>query len=473
MTIFRVLLVTAVLSSLALAQNLVNLAPQGAIAGFYMNDLSKNPYLKGLAADWKNSGLEALLKKELGSDADMLGLAQGGMVAAFYPSGFFVLLRPSPVAMKAIKADTKGLKAQGGWMVSKEKDMTTAFSKDLALIASPAHANLFFANKRGLQAPIKGDIAMWGAVPQNMVKALELPARTTTLIKGINKFSLSLTLTAGGYTSETRLEVNPKADPQFGGLVLPKDKPWDLADFPAGYAGSSVVLDLASTARLLSSLLADFDLKLKLDLSAFGSRIVSVTPAIPVDPKKLDALDNPLGHALYFIEVKDQATAEANLLALLQSVAAFATPEGQGGFKVVGEEAGFKVVETGMLGKLYYRFDGGKLVLATSTDSVGAVSGKQWRDDAGFSKFRVRIPANASGYTYSNQAGALEGAVGQLRQTLPQAIGAEPGDKEAKELNDKMLDFFERVFKRFGSSLDYSVVEGNSVVNRGFAEVKW
>jgi hypothetical protein len=471
MNIFGTLLVTAVLASAALAQNLVNLAPQGAIAGLYMNDLSKSPYLKGLATDWKNSGLEALLKKELGSDADMLGLAQGGMAAAFYPSGYFVILKPSANAMKAIKADTKGLKPQGGWLVSKEKDMVTAFSKDLALIATPAHANLFFAGKRGLQAPLKGDIAMWGAVPQNMVKQLELPARTTTLIGGLSKFNFSLTLTAGGYTTESRLEVNPKADPQLAGLVLPKEKPWDLADFPSGYSGSSVVVDLASTARLLSSLLADFDLKFKLDLSAFGSRVVSVTPAIPTDPKKLDALDNPLGHALYFVEVKDQATAEANLLSLLQTLAAFATAEGQGGFKVVGEEAGFKVVETGMLGKLYYRFDNDKLILATSPDSVGAVSGALWRDHADFNKFRIRIPAAASGYTYSNQAGALEGVVGQLRQTLPQAIGAD--DKQGKELNDKLVAFFERVFKRFGSSLDYSVIEGNSVVSRGFAEVKW
>ena len=306
-----------------------------------------------------------------------------------------------------------------------------------------------------------------------MVKGLQLPARTTTLINGLNKFSFSLTLTAGGYTTESRLEVNPKADPQLAGLVLPKEKPWDLAEFPSGYAGSSVVVDLASTGRLLTSLLADFDLKFKLDLSAFGSRVVSVTPAIPIDPKKLDALDNPLGHGIYYIEVKDPATAEANLLSLLQTVAAFATAEGQGGFKVVGEEAGFKVVETGMLGKLYYKFDNEKLVLATSADSVGAVSGGLWRDNADFNKFRIRIPANASGYTYSNQTGALEGVVGQLRQTLPQAIGADPKDKEGKELNDRMISFFERVFKRFGLSLDYSVVEGNSVVSRGFGEVKW
>ena len=155
MNIIRLVLVTAVAASAALAQNLVGLAPQGAIAGFYMNDLSKSPYLKGLAADWKNSGLEALLKKELGSDADMLGLAQGGMAAAFYPSGYFVILKPSAAAMKGIKAQTKGLKPQAGWLVSKEKDMVTAFSKDLAMIATPAHANLFFAGKRGLSLRLR------------------------------------------------------------------------------------------------------------------------------------------------------------------------------------------------------------------------------------------------------------------------------------------------------------------------------
>jgi len=470
------LLALLLLLAPSFAQELLGLAPPGAIAGFYVNNLGKSPYLKGIAADWKQSGMEALLqrelRKELKEDADLLGLAAGGLAAAIYQSGFFVIARPSPAAMKAIKADNKKAKLQNGWLVETDKDTMTGISRDLVFIATPPTGRVFLQGKRGLKAPVSGDVVLWGSVPQDMVQGLGLPPRTNGVIRTLRRFSYAFKLTAGGYTSESRLEVNPSPDPALASLLLPKERPLDAADLPQGYSVSAGILDLGKLGSVVSSLLREFDVKFNLDLAAFGSRYAIVTVKGP-PPAPDGRGENFLGHNLVYWEIKDPATAEANLLALLQNAAAFATPEGQGGFKVLDNVDNFKAVEVGFLGKMYYRVNGNLMVLATSQSALEAASGKPWKENPDYQKFKVRIPNNAVAYSFGDQGTPFLEQISQLSDSLPQTIGNQLDQKTSKELADKLTGFLTRLGKRLGSGLSYAVVEGTSLVSRGFYEVRW
>ncbi|MDW8426852.1 MAG: hypothetical protein RMK51_13055 [Meiothermus sp.] len=460
----------------ALAQNLVALAPQGALAGFYMNDLRGSRYMKGLAADWKQSGLEAWLNRELrrqiGDDADLLGVAAGGVAVALYADGFFVVARPSAAAMRALRKEVKNLRAQGGWLVGGDQDALTGFSRELVFLASPKYARMFLQNRRGLQAPVKGDLVLWGAPPQELIQSLKLPPRTSGAARTLRRFSYAIQLTAGGYTEEARLDVNPAPDPALASLLLPRERPYDAADLPQGYAVSTGVLDLSRAGAYLNGLLREFDLRINLDLRAFGARFATVTVQGP-PPAPDGRSEAVLGHNLIYWEVRDPATAEANLLALLQSLAAFSTPQGQGGFKVLGNEGEFKVVEVGLAGTLYYKIEPTRLVIATSQSALQAVGNPPWSQEPNFRRFRARIPANAIGYSFGNQGSALQEQLGQLGFTLPQTIGSELDQQTSRELARALTNFMERLAKRFGSGLSYAVVEGNSLISRGFYEVRW
>ncbi|MBI5813009.1 MAG: hypothetical protein HZB27_10760 [Meiothermus silvanus] len=109
MKLFRIGLVLAVLCSPVFGQNLVSLAPPGAVAGFILNDLSHNPYLRGVARDWAKSGLEAELRRAMGeqaADPALLGLISGGIAAALYPKTWHFWLRPWP--LNALSATSAG-----------------------------------------------------------------------------------------------------------------------------------------------------------------------------------------------------------------------------------------------------------------------------------------------------------------------------------------------------------------------------
>jgi hypothetical protein len=199
-------LALALLLGSALAQNLVSLAPPGAVAGFYLADLRGSPYLQGFAADWKASGMEALLGRELrqqvGQAVDLLGLAAGGLVAAAYPDGFFVLGRPSPGALEALRKEARGLQSLGGWQVGGDKEVQIGLSRELFFVASPEYAQLFLQNRRGLGAPARGDLVFWGSLPQGLAQDLGLPPRTSSALRALGRFTYSLQLSPGGYTEE-------------------------------------------------------------------------------------------------------------------------------------------------------------------------------------------------------------------------------------------------------------------------------
>jgi hypothetical protein len=472
----RLMILVVFLLGPALAQSLLALAPQGAVAGFYMNDLRGSRYLSGLATDWKQSGMEAFLGRELrkqaGNDADLLGIAAGGVAVALYSDGFFVVTRPSATAMRALRRDTRGLRPQGGWLVGSDQETMTGFSRELAFIATPKYARLFLQNRRGLQAPVRGDIVLWGTPPQDLLQSLNLPARASGAVRTLRRFSYAIQLTAGGYTEEARLDVNPAPDPALASLLLPKERPYNAADLPQGLAVSVGVLDLGRVGAYLPGLLREFDLQLNLDLRAFGSRFAAVTVKGP-PPAPDGRSEAILGHSLFYWEVRDPATAEANLLALLQSLAAFATPDGQGGFRVLGNEGGFKAVEVGLAGTLFYKLEPTRLVLATSRTALEALNNPPWGQDRNFQRFRVRVPAHAVGYTFSNQGSALQEQLGQIGTTLPQTIGSDLDQQTSRELARALSDFTDRLARRFGSGLSYAVVEGNSLISRGFYEVRW
>lgn len=460
----------------ALAQNLISLAPQGAVAGFYMNDLRGSRYLGGLAADWKQSGMEAFLGRELrkqaGNDADLLGIAAGGVAVALYSDGFFVMARPNAAAMQALRRDTRGLRPQGGWLVGSDRDTMTGFSRELVFIATPKQARLFLQNRRGLQAPVRGDIVLWGTPPQDLLQSLNLPPRASGAARTIRRFSYAIQLTAGGYTEETHLNVNPAPDPALASLLLPRERPYNVADLPQGYSVSTGVLDLSRVGAYLPGLLREFDVRLNLDLRAFGARFATVTVKGP-PPAPDGRSEAVLGHNLIYWEIRDPATAEANLLALLQSLAAFSTPDGQGGFRVLGNEGDFKAVEVGLGGTLYYKLEANRLVIATSKSALLAVNNPPWSQNLDFRRFRARIPANAIGYSFGNQGSALQEQIGQIGTTLPQTIGSELDQQTSRELARALTNFMERLTNRFGSGLSYAVVEGNSLISRGFYEVRW
>jgi len=472
----RFLALLVLLLAPTLAQNLLSLAPQGAVAGFYLSDLGNSRYFKGIAADWKQSGMENLLSRELqmqaGSDSDLLGIAAGGAAVALYSDGFFVMARPSATAMKTIRKDTKGLKPRAGWLVGSDKTTLTGFSRDLVFIATPKYGQLFLQGQRGLQAPVSGDIVLWGAPPQDILKSLQLPPRTNSAARVIKRFSYALKLTAGGYTDETRVDINPAPDSTLASFFLPKDQPYDAANLPQGLAVSTGLLDFAKLASYLSTLAGEFNSKINLDLSAFGNHYATVTVQGP-PPAPDGRSQDVLGHTLLYVEVKDPATAEANLLGLLQNLAAFATPQGKGGFKVLPNEGDFKTVEVGFIGKLYYKVETTRIIIATSKNALAAVNGPTWKDNPNYQKFRIRIPANTVGYSFGDNGAALSMSAAQIGDALPQTIGSQMDAKSSKELAQSLADFMGRLAKRFGSGLSYATVEGNSLVSRGFYEVRW
>jgi hypothetical protein len=472
----RLMILVLLLLGPAQAQNLLALAPQGAVAGFYMTDLRGSRYLSGLAADWKQSGLEALLNRELrrqmDNQADLLGIAAGGVAIALYSDGFFVISRPSAAAMSALRRDTRGLRPQGGWLVGAEQDTMTGISRELVFFATPRHGRLFLQNQRGLQAPVRGDIVFWATPPQDLLQGLNLPPRVSGAVRTIRGFSYAIRFTAGGYTDEARLEVNPAPDPALARLLLPRERPFDAADLPQGHSVSTGVLDLGRLGAYLPTLLREFDVQLNLDLRAFGSRfaMVSVKGPPPAPDGRSEAV---FGHSLIYWEVRDPATAEANLLALLQSLAAFATPQGQGGFRVLGSEGGFKAVEVGLGGTLFYKLEPARLVIATSRSALQAVGNPTWGQDPNFRRFRVRIPANAIGYSFGNQGLLLQEQLGQIGAALPHTIGAELDQQTSRELAKALTSFTERLSRRFAWGLSYAVVDGNTLISRGFYEVRW
>ncbi|GEM85907.1 hypothetical protein [Meiothermus granaticius] len=472
----RFLALLILLLGSSLAQSLLSLAPPGAVAGVSLGNLSNSRYLKGIAADWKESGMEALLKgevrKEAGSDADLVGTFAGGAAVALYPDGFFLIARPNAAAMNLIRKNTKGLKPQAGWMVGGDKDALTGFSRDLVFIATPRIARLFLQNKRGLQAPISGDFLIWGAPPQNLIQSLQLPPRTNGAARVIRRFSFALKLTEGGYTSETRLEVNPAPDAAFASFFLPQGQPYDAGELPQGLSVSTGILDLAKLSRYLSAIAQELGAKVNLDLSAFGSRYATVNVQGP-PPAPDGRSSDVLGHLLVYLEVKDPATAEANLLGLLQNLAAFATPQGQGGFKVLPPQGEFKAVQLGSIGKLYYKVEATRMVIATSTSALAAANGPTWKTDPNYQKFRVRIPANAVGYSFNDGGAALSMSAAQIGEMLPQTIGNQADAKFSRDLAKSLSNFMGRLAQRFGSGLSYSTVEGNTLIGRGFYEVRW
>lgn len=309
-----------------------------------------------------------------------------------------------------------------------------------------------------------------GAPPQDLLRSLDLPPRALGAARTFRRFSYAIQLTPGGYTDESRLELNPASDPALASLLLPKEQPYNAADLPRGLSVTTGVFDLSRFGAYLPGLLREFDVRLSLDLRAFGARFATVTVQGP-PPAPDGRSEAILGHTLIYWELRDPPTAEANLLALLQSLAAFSSPDGQGGFKVLGNEGDFKAVEVGLGGVLYYKLEANRLILATSKSALAAVKNPTWRTDPGFQRFRVRIPANAVGYTFANQGAILQQQFGSLNDLLPLTIGQ--GDALERDLIKSFGSFLELVGKRFGLGLSYAVVEGNSLVNRGFYEVRW
>lgn len=473
----RLLAVLSVLLTVAFAQNLLGLAPQGAVAGFYVNDLRSSPYFKGVAQDWKQSGMEAFLSKQLrsqvGSDADLVGLFSGGLAVALYKEGFMLVARPDAKALQALRKDSKGLKNQNGWLVGTDQGMTTGFSKDLIFIATPQYAKQFLAGKRGLKAPVSGDIALWGAPPQDLIKSLKLPPRSSGAAQALQSLSFTVKLTPAGYTDETRVLVNPNPDPALASFFLPKGQTGlDVSGLPQGYSVSNGVLDLGRFATYLSGILREFDIRMNLDLRAFGSRYATVTVAGP--PAALDGRgDNMLGHSLIYWELKDPAAAEESFKNLLSQLADFGSPQGQGGLKELPNEGDFKAVELGLGATLYYKVENNLMVVATSKAALQAVGGKTWAEHADFQRFKAKIPTNATGFTYGDQRSALKESVGQLGDTLPQTIGTQMDARSSKEFAQALSKFMNRLADRFGSMYSYTTTENNTLVSRGYYEVKW
>jgi hypothetical protein len=470
------LLLLMLLLSPALAQDLLSLAPQGAIAGMSIADFRNSRYTKGIAADWKQSGMEAFfsreLRKEAQGQADLVGIASGGAAAAVYSDGFFAITRPSTAAMQALRKQTKGLKAQNGWMVATDKTSMTGFSRDLAFVATPRHGRLFLQNRRGLQAPTKGDVVLWGSPPQDLLGSLGLPPRTEGATRTLRRFTYALKLNSGGYTDETRLEVNPAADPAFASFFLPKERPYDVADLPSGYAVGTGVLDIGRFAAYISSLAREFGTRVRVDLSAFGPRyaVVTVKGPPPAPDGRSEAI---LGHSLIYWEVKNADNAEESLLDLLKQLADFSTPKGQGGFKPLPAVGDFKAVELGLSGTFYYKLEASRIVIATSKSALAAVNNKPWKEDPNYARYKSRIPANSIGYSFGDQGQAWADQVGNISPSLPQTIGSQLDKNAQRELSKALTDFMTRLGKRFSTVTSYAITEGNTLVGRGQYDVKW
>ncbi|HGY09797.1 MAG TPA: hypothetical protein ENK37_07085 [Oceanithermus profundus] len=499
---YILILAAVLLLATATAQSLPALAPPGATAGFYTRNLAiKKAFFIDFQLEWNRLGFFDLFKQaadqggELSADdlqiaSEVLNLdlvGREGLIAV-YPSGdFFAIARPSADRVDTLIALLNKFmekpEKRAGWLLERDDSeglpVYLGHNGELLLAASEGALERFFNGERGLEVPIEGDLAYWAhAQPLwPMLEAQEqLPPELVRALKTFVSFAGALDIEDGGLFTRSRFALDPNQDPALAALFLPSTAAWPLGEQPRGVSAGSYVFDLAAFGDYVTQLAAGFGMEdLNLDLSAFGQHVAFVD-AGSEDPQ--EALSNPLGNLLLVLETKDTLTAEVTLLTWLQSLAGFATPEGEGGFTVEATEvAGMpaKRLAVGMLGNLVLVTGEDRLYLATSERAAALLeASEKLADDPKFVKLaKLYLPEGYTGASYSNNRETLKQAAQMLPLMMMQTVDDPEVQAFTFEFADKLAQFLSFVAERVGSSVSYQETQGSTVEGSGFMEVAW
>lgn len=449
--------------SLAWAQPLASLLPTGSVAGVALNSSLNQPQLASLGRDWLASGLEEALGETLASlnlEADLLGLAQGGLAAALYPDGeVFVVAQPSDQALNWFRQQTQGGQLQSGWRSRSlpGEPWVVGLNQRQAVLASPAQWRRFMAGQRGGAVPVAGQLVVWVNRPAAVADPQLLPPTLARGLTDLEQWVWAIRLTPQGIESESRLVLTPQASRQSRQFWLAQNAPWSLDTLPAAAQFSTGSWNPAVSQQLLNGLLAELGLEEQFSLAGLGPRYASLTPQVKGRP----------GQPVWLLEVVQKSQAEASLQQLARWLTAFTDPAGRARGWSNPDAQGLRQLDLGTNGAVYMLLEANRLYLAPEAESLLAIarSNRKGQWPAGL---RERIPPQATGYSYSPTGNLSLGPLGgdSLGDALG-LLGTDPGLGRALERWQSALA------PRLGSSYGYSLIKGNELITLGFAEVRW
>jgi len=514
---FRLFAVAAfILASFGLAKSLPQMAPSQPVFALYTHNLAvKKAFLVDFQAELKRQKLTledifALIgendpnfeedKEEIQRYLKFFSLDAVGEegLLAVYPDGSVLgMARPSASIREAFFQDLKELldetKEQNGWRVQLLDSggdfvFLVGYRDDVAFFAwaptpaidqAIATAFLIGSGSFGISFPLAGDVTFFlDMAPLDPIIAGAgdmLPPEILNALLTPRQFAMATRLVKQGVESESRFVLDLEKDPKLAELFLSRCELWPLDEFPKANAVTSYCFSLPKLGAYLTELSATLGMPMEIDLNAFGDRQAVVSVARPPqDPA--EAMNNPFGDTLLYLEVKDDLTAETTLMSWLQMFAASSTPEGEGGFEVtryrVGPYEGKKI--TLGIGQPIYLFNlGDRLVLATSEAAAQLLTAPKLKDDPGYQTWKKRYPADAvlAGFGYAR--GTFRAAAEELALSLPMIAEGPEDLRIMRELSERMKNFFYFVDERLGVTQSYSVVRGNTRLSYGFTEVRW
>lgn len=476
----------ALVFSLALswAQGFDTLLPPGSVMGLGVRDLSQQSgTFEPVRKEWERLDIDQRLAAILPSEefANLLpflslNTIEQGAALALYPDGsFMALLQPNAEGRSSLALQIKAWMPSpvqfGDWQVQETPELIYADNGKTFMVATPSVYSRFLAGERGNGFP-PGDIVMW-IEPQAAWPFLESMAdtaspETSPLVQSLlqdlrifSSYTSSTWLEAKGIRTQSTIALNQAANPKLAQLFLPEGQPWPLTDLPQGIAITSTVFDLPFLGSYISELLSKSGINYGLDLTPFGTRIATVTLASAAPTSQ----NSFLGDQIFLIEAVDPPTAAALVTSWLQQLAAFSTPEGQGGFAIRPIENG-NAITVGLLGEVFLITQSDRLVLATSQQALAALQGPKFQGE-------IEAEDGAVSLSYSNTAEALHEQGKMLTTALPMAISDPAGMQAYLNLAQGFQEFLEFLAQHSGPSTSTSKVQDGRFVTDGFWEVEF
>jgi len=482
----------------ALAASLPRLAPKDAVLVLYTQNLGiKKPFLTDFALALKREGLtlEDLIKllggEEIPEDDEEARIffelftldtvGREGLIALYPDLSLLILARPSAARAPEILEKFKRLvdepKEVAGWKVGEMSDGVLLGYRDdtllLAFAPSTEGGHLALrvidpAYPKGVELPLTGDLSAYldptPLYPLLGVKELEA-------FKG---YASSFNIVRQGLEGRSLFLLDPEVSPELAGPFLTRCRPWPLDELPQADAVTSLCFPFK---KLIEGVLALLDLEEEaagFDPAVIGDRL-ALFQIYPEEAEPADALDKPLGDMLILLESPEPLTAEANLLGLLQVLAAASTPEGEGGFKVsryqVGPYTGKKVT-LGLGQPLFLFVLEDRLALASSEAAAEILTHPPLAEDQAFALRRYLYPEDAVAESFSRIAPAFRLAAKQLLVT-PLFVEEAEDIQAAMEFAKRLARFLEFVAERAGYGVGYTQITGNARAGRQLLELRW
>jgi len=218
-----------------------------------------------------------------------------------------------------------------------------------------------------------------------------------------------------------------------------------------------------------------------------GDEVATITlgygqaSAVPTD------LTDPLGEAVYLVEVTDEGAAQAGLNELFMLATGFASsfmdPMGEGGMVEPAQRdvAGVNVTDWELADgfTLSVAVTDGYALIATTPSAMDAALGAR-AGAAGLSSaltpLRGRVPQGVRSFTLSDDRASLAYSAQLLVDQFGMMSGLTGGDidfEAVEAATAALAEFLAFATERLGGSVGYSTVDGAVVRTEGFSYVAW